>query len=53
MEVPPPFSNLQASREEEGGEQPGRRSLEGLEECWGIWENFRVTVESKSGGFTF
>ena len=30
MEVPPPFTNLQASREEEGGEQPGRRSLEGV-----------------------
>ena len=29
--------------EQRGGEQPGRRSLEGLVECWGIWENFQVT----------
>ena len=23
-----------------GGEKPGRRSLEGLEECLGLWVNF-------------
>ena len=40
MEVPPPFTNLQASREEEGGEQPGRRSLEGVGGVLELWGEF-------------
>ena len=40
---PHPLPSNKPAGEQRGGEQPGRRSMEGLEECWGIWENFRVT----------
>merc|ERR1711928_218945 len=33
-EVPPPFAIQQASWEQRGGEQPGRRSLEGVGELF-------------------
>ena len=44
MEVPPPFAILQASRGARGGEKPGRRSLEGLEESWDFGSNFGVST---------
>jgi len=48
---PLPSSKPAGSREEVNNLAGG--AWRGLEECWGIWENFRVTLESKSGGFTF
>ena len=40
MEVPPPFASLQVSRGRRGGESLAGGAWRGLEERWGIGENF-------------
>ena len=59
MEVPPPFSNLQASREEEGGESQVGGAWGRLEDG-GSWQSlfsfefvkFMKTCEPGVGGFS-